>query len=313
MGIYVDYTAEAECSEQELAKRMQRARDRIAQLDVLSVDKVHRLDPVYNMISYMLVRMQGLKFPAAVAKRLKNKSGGDSHEEYCLQVCSPMMHRLPHDKQIRHFQPLLDYLKTDHGLWKPSDYPDRLGDASGQLSLQNPGIDAFFGSIMIGRAFVLFVDPGEGCEPICFALSTYGQGDNPYWLGAGFTQTGHSHDFAKTHETVCRILDIGKEEGIITEVLDSSGFFEHRDWRQSPESVAEASSGIKSMMMLFGAGANDMVDSLGSSPLMRGFNLIGMDYSDPNSQSQSQSKPAPKDDPPKGKDKGKGKDRKPKK
>jgi hypothetical protein len=80
--------------------------------------------------------------------------------------------------------------------------------------------------------------PGEGCEPVIFALAKVDADDfSAPWSWHGFCKTqyasaeGDEH-FLKCHRSVIELLDAAQRIGIQCEVTDEGGFYETRDVAQ---------------------------------------------------------------------------------
>lgn len=108
--------------------------------------------------------------------------------------------------------------------------------------------------------------PGEGCESATFGLAVFPNqvelasengGDRirssvvvpsnlPPWSWSSFCKTqyasnpeyGGFQNFLKCHELVIKLLDAAQELGILEEVYDEGGYWEHRDRRVLAQSVS---------------------------------------------------------------------------
>jgi hypothetical protein len=94
--------------------------------------------------------------------------------------------------------------------------------------------------------YLLSLDPGEGSETVALALSTFRQSEGsrrsrrpPLWYGQGFTKTQYAENFIQVHDTVCRVLDIAREEGLLLKASDNCGYFASRSWKNASKRVDE--------------------------------------------------------------------------
>lgn len=247
MGIYIDYTLRAECAEEELCSRLERVRQRCFDLPLARVGEVRRIAPVYNPIVIPLLRTRGSRLPKAIAQRLKQVTD-PHHGELCIAFSPMFPPELPRRQLERYYAPALDLIrKTD--LWSHEDLPEQVGvSAPGgftSLSLSGDAVALEFASIMLRYGYLLIIDPGEGCETVSLALSTFGQSVNgkpatpPLWYGMGFTKTQYAKDFVQVHETVCRVLDIAREEGLLHQASDNCGYYASRTWQNAGPRVNE--------------------------------------------------------------------------
>lgn len=94
--------------------------------------------------------------------------------------------------------------------------------------------------------YLLILDPGEGSETVALALSTFRQPEEsrrsrrpPLWYGQGFTKNQYAENFIQVHETVCRVLDIAREESLLLKASDNCGYFASRSWKNASKRVNE--------------------------------------------------------------------------
>jgi len=69
-------------------------------------------------------------------------------------------------------------------------------------------------------------------------------------VGQSFTKTQYAKQFVQAHETVCRVLDIVGEEGLLLSAKDNCGYYATRRWKDASKRVndelafAQAMSGV---------------------------------------------------------------------
>lgn len=229
MGVYVDYSFYAECSEPELRDRLRQLRRKVMRLPLASVGKIKRLDPVYQGMPLQLLRDYGYRLPSAVKARLKGKSS----RKYCMQcglVAPPVMMQVPRELQLRFLEPAHEFTQTTD-LWKESNLPEKIG--CGSITIFRGGFSFALADVMLRHGYLMIFDPGEGSETVHVGLSTLRREGVPLWLGSSFTKTQYATQFIKAHENVCRILDAAREVGFLYQAHDTCGFFEHRDWKKA--------------------------------------------------------------------------------
>src|SRR5207249_564112 len=52
-------------------------------------------------------------------------------------------------------------------------------------------------------------------------------------------KTQYAKEFIQAHETVCRVLDIVQEEGLLLEGKDNCGYYASRSWKKASKRVNE--------------------------------------------------------------------------
>jgi hypothetical protein len=276
MGVVIYYGWKAECSEQELVARLQGLRDRIQALGVRSVSDVIRVDPVCDPWVIDRFERQGLPIPPAVTEALERKTPtGRAHGEWCL-ILGTIFFDTYFDKPLmkRWYQPMFEFLDSDHGLWDESEVPESV--TSGSITTFSAGIESAFADALLRYGFLIHVELDPGCESFTIGLSGYRGVAQPLWLGACMTKTQYSERLVHSHETVCRILDFAKEDGLLAGASDTCGFYEHRDWRKSAGTVnlettfARVMSDVLADVAEKSGGAIKVI----SDPALKSYNLI---------------------------------------
>jgi hypothetical protein len=249
MGIYVDYALYADCGEETLRKRLETVRLRCLDLPLRAVGEVRRIAPVCNPVVLRLFQGEGHAFPEAIAQRLRQIEGDADHGELCLCFAPMVSPELPKRQLRRFFAPVLELLEqTD--LWKTEELPEEIQQATPWgftiLKITRKGIELEFANILLRYGYLLILDPGEGSETVALALSTFRQPEGsrrsrrpPLWYGQGFTKTQYATEFVQVHETVCRVLDIAREEGLLLKGSDNCGYFASRSWEDASKRVNE--------------------------------------------------------------------------
>ena len=87
-----------------------------------------------------------------------------------------------------------------------------------------------------------------------------GDGDRkpPLWWGQSFTKTQYAKEFIQVHETVCRVLDIVGEEGLLHSANDNSGYYDSRSWKDASQRVNEELSFAQAMSGVFGLAVGNL-------------------------------------------------------
>ena len=249
MGIYVDYTLRAECAEEELRERLETVRRRCLDLPLKAVGDVLRVEPVYNSIAIMLYESEGLTLPEAIAERVRQADEDRDHRLRCLSFAPMMSPELPTEELDRYYAPAFKLIEeTD--LWKHDEIPEKLGQTTpfgfSPITMYRRGIELDFASVILRYGYSLILHPGQGSESINLALSTFKQPEAthsdrkpPLWWGQSFTKTSYAKEFIQVHETVCRVLDIVGEEGLLLEAKDNCGYYASRSWKDACERVNE--------------------------------------------------------------------------
>src|SRR5207244_6074973 len=148
-------------------------------------------------------------------------------------------------------------------LWRPDELPQSISESAAGfqiLTVSRRGIEYEFASIMLRYGYMLILHPGEGSESVNLALSTFQpsgarspSGQPPLWWGQSFTKTQYAKNFIQVHETVCRVLDIVREEGLLLEGSDTCGYYASRKWEQASKRVNEELLFDGMVSCLFGA------------------------------------------------------------
>jgi hypothetical protein len=248
MGIYVDYLLRAECAEEELCNRLERVRQRCLDLPLKAVGEVRRIVPVYNPVVVRLFQAEGHALPEAIAQRLRQVEGDPEHGQRCLAFAPMIGPQLPKNQLERYYAPALELIEgTD--LWQKEDLPEEIKQTTpwgfSPLTVYRRGIEFEFASILLRYGCLLILDPGEGSETLALALSAFGQPESrrsrkpPLWYGQGFTKTQYAENFIQVHETVCRVLDIAREEDLLLKASDNCGYFASRSWKDASNRVNE--------------------------------------------------------------------------
>jgi hypothetical protein len=249
MGIYVDYVLHAECGEETLRNRLESVRQRCLALPLKAVGEVRRIAPVYNPVVVHLFQSQGHALPEAIAQRLRQVEGDPEHGELCLTFAPMLGPELPKRQRDRYFSPVLELLeRTD--LWQTEELPEEIKQTTPwgftTLMVTRRGIEFEFASILLRYGYLLILHPGEGSETVALALSTFQQPEGgrrprkpPLWFGQGFTKTQYAENFIQVHETVCRVLDIAREEDLLLKASDTCGYFASRSWTEASKRVNE--------------------------------------------------------------------------
>jgi hypothetical protein len=278
MGVFLDHWWKAECSEGELVERLERFRARVAALDVNKIGEVIRVEPVCNPIFIDLPEREGVVLPEVVREALERKTPpGRAHGEWCITL-DMIVGESRFGKRLlgRYYKPLKDFLDSDHGLWDEASLPESI--TSGSLTIFRQGISAAFAQALLRYGFLFAVDVDPGCETFIVGLSGFRGAKKPLWLGSGGCKTQYSERFIHAHETLCRIMDMGKEEGLLDGGDDTCGFYHHRDWSRSADIVNTETTFARAMsMMLAGAAARSggTIEVI-SAPALKSYNLVNV-------------------------------------
>ncbi|WP_395145011.1 hypothetical protein [Armatimonas sp.] len=255
MGIFIDYAFCTECSEEELLLRLNRLRRKILELPVElgieSASEVIRVDPVYSPMVPRELQKQGYVLPELVARRLAEPQS-ESYNQLRIGLVSPFFSFVPDELVHRFEQPGYELAKNSP-YWREEDFPEEL-EIGGSLTYYRGGIFLEFARVLLRYGYVIVVNPGKGCESVCVGLSAYRTSDpnaTPLWLGSGFTKTQYAQNVKNAHTTVCHILDLAKEAGLLYAAHDNSGYYEHRDWQKSAEVIREELGFVRAFSQIF--------------------------------------------------------------
>ena len=238
MSIFINYGYTAECSEEDLAARLERLRRKFRKLPFKSVGKVRHLDPAFQNLPLRELKAHGYPLPAAVEERIAGLSR--EHIELCHWVAPPALIEVPDKVQAGFFKPAVKFSKeTD--LWRESDVPAKL-QVGFCLTYYRLAFTLEFANVMLRHGYLLMVDPGAGCESFCVGLTSYRTVNPPLWLGSGFTKTLYAERLVEAHEGICRALDLIKDEGLLLGASDTCEYYERRDWSRSGKIVNGAST-----------------------------------------------------------------------
>jgi hypothetical protein len=138
--------------------------------------------------------------------------------------------------------------RTD--LWQAEVLPEEIKQTTPwgftTFMVSRRGIEFEFASILLRYGHLLILHPGEGSETVALALSTFQQPEEcrrsrkpPLWFGQGFTKTQYAENFIQVHETVCRVLDVAREEGLLLKASDNCDYFASRRGEEASKRVNE--------------------------------------------------------------------------
>jgi hypothetical protein len=275
MGIYIDYSFHAECTERELLAGLRQLRRKVVRLPLAHVGRIRRLDPVYEGMPIQLLREQGFRFPEPVKKRLKGKSS----REYRILcgLAAPMVSiHVPKKLEHKFMEPAIEFLKTTD-LWNEADLPKEV--ECGSITIYRRGFAFALANVMLRYGYLMILDPGEGCETVHVALTTFCRQGVPMWLGSGFTKTQYAAHFITAHETVCHVLDAAQEVGLLCQARDTCGFYQHRSWKKAAPIVnrettfAHVIGGMLSAGVAAAQAAGMRIEDM-SDPATNNWNLI---------------------------------------
>ena len=266
MGVFIDYDLIAECDDEELVRRLEAVRQRCLDLSLKSVGKVRRVAPVYNRMNLTLLEGEGHELPTAIKRRIEATENDSDHSELCISFALLAGANLPHDLQVKYLAPAMELIESTD-LWKRDDLPEKVGiSAFGftSYSISRFGLELEFANILLRHGYVLMIHPGEGSETVSLGLSSYAKmegsriTDPPLWHGKSFTKTQYAKDFIQVHETVCRVLDIVKEEGLLLSAGDTCGYYKDRNWKKAGKQVNEELAFAKLAGDLMGLGIGNL-------------------------------------------------------
>ena len=238
MSIQVDYGLVAECNEEELLEKLHRIRTRLFCLPLKNVSPVRKIDPVYQQMFLMLIKQQGLPIPAPVLELIDPDRDDEDDEDLILtRAQMAIVEHAPFPKELmgRFRKPVIDFAMAPD-LWNKDDYPEEV-TVGLVITYSRPAMMVEFAKPLFCYGYAITIDIGYGCNPVDIALSTYRGQDSPLWLGWGYSKTQYASEFKQAHDTVCRVVDVVKDEGLILTVNDRTGYYTHRDWKRSMKIV----------------------------------------------------------------------------
>jgi hypothetical protein len=255
---------------------LERLRGRIQALKVRSVSEVIRVDPVSDPVAIRLIESEGVSLPPHVRAALERRTPpGDAHGRWCIMLGDfGFQGCFDQDLLKRYYKPVLDFLHSPHGLWDDSEIPESI--QLGAMTYYRAGITKAFADALLCHGYVVCVDVDPGCESFLIGVSTYRGEGTPVWLGTSFTKTQYAERFVHAHETLCRILDMAKEDGLLAGCDDTCGFYQHRDWSRSAEIVNRETTFARAMSHVLAdlaASSGGMIEVL-SDPASKSYNLI---------------------------------------
>jgi hypothetical protein len=179
-----------------------------------------------------------IAMPAAVKAALEQSTPADKnqHGEYSI-VLGPILRDSWFEDALlaRYYKPVTDFLKAPHGLWNEAEFPEQI--TRGSMTTFRAGISLALADALLQYGFLICVHVNKGCDSLIIGFSGYKNAESPLWLGGSSTKTQYAERFVHAHETICRIIDVAKEEGLLHECHDPSGFYGHRDWKKSTSFV----------------------------------------------------------------------------
>jgi hypothetical protein len=267
MGVFIDYVLSAECEEEELVSRLERVRRRCLDLPLKSVGKVRRLAPVYNPVNLTLFESEGHTLPPKIKRRFEAAEKRFELGQRCISFALLLPTELPEKLQRRYLAPAFELIdRTD--LWKKEDLPEKIGmsDPLGltSYSINRAVIELEFANILLRYGYMLLLDPGEGSETVNLGLAAYKRmkgssiSEPPVWYGRSFTRTQYARDFIRVHETVCRVLDIVNEEGLLFSGGDTCGYYADRTWKEAGQRVNDEMIFAKAMSNIIDVGIGNL-------------------------------------------------------
>jgi hypothetical protein len=277
MGVYVDYSFHAECTDDELLDRLRQLRRKLKKLPLARLGKIKRLDPVYQGLHLHALREQGYKFPAAVNARLRGKYSR-SYRIQCGLAAPPTHLHVPRELQLQCLKPAHEFVQTTD-LWNSADLPEKV--EFGQLTIFRGAFAFALADVMLRYGYLMILDPGEGSETVNIGLTTLRREGAavPMWLGSSFTKTQYADHFTTVHETVCRVLDAAQEVGLLYQARDTCGFYEHRNWKKAAPIVnaettfAHVVGGLLSLAVESAREAGMPIQDI-SNPATKNYNII---------------------------------------
>lgn len=281
MGVFLDYAFQFRGSQADLLARLRRLRTRLKKLPFHEVGPIRRVDPAYSGMPLKMLERAGFVFPPAVARRLKGKLG-TSYDELCLYAAPPSFMCTPRKLQLEFTKPAAMFSRSTD-LWSWHDLPDGL--ESFNWSCNRAYLAFELANVMLRHGYVMFIDPGEGCESFVIGLSSYRGVEPPLWLGNGFTKTQYAAQFVQCHEAICQALDICREEGLLLAAKDTCGFWKHRSWKKAAPIVNQETTAAQLFGGLIGAGieaaqqAGVKIEDL-SDPATRNYNRVELEDED---------------------------------
>lgn len=246
MGVYIDYCLSAEGDDDEIVSRLERVRQRCLDLPLKSVGKVQRVDPVYNFMTLSLYQKEGYKLPPEIKSRF---DAAEAKRDSALSISFGFLlaYGLPEEMQLRYIAPAMEYADRAP-LWNPDEMPDEISQSVlgfKTFTVNRYGIEIEFANVILRYGYVLLLDPGDGCETVSLGMAAYSKMEGSsltepaLWHGNSFTKTQYAKNFILAHETICKILDVVKEEGLLYSGGDTCGYYEDRNWDAASKVVNE--------------------------------------------------------------------------
>jgi hypothetical protein len=266
MGVYVDYTLRAEGLDEVVQSRLERVRQRCLDLPLERVGDVQHIEPIYGSITFSLYNQNGLTLPAEVALRYNEAEADPQHWERCFSFGMFPGRNLPDAEVTRYIAPVLEFIANTE-FWRSEDLPETLGQSAfgfDTFKMSRAAIELDFASLWIRHGYLLVIDPGKGSETVKLGLSTYrlqqhrAETELPLWHGDSFTKTQYAENFVHVHETVCKVLDIVKEEGLLLEASDTCGYYASRSWAEAGRAVNEENAFAKVMSGIIDVGIGNL-------------------------------------------------------
>ena len=80
----------------------------------------------------------------------------------------------------------------------------------------------------------------------------------PLWHGSSFTKSQYARDFIIVHETICKALDIVKQEKLLYSASDTCGYYADRTWKEAGRKVNEELTFAKAVSGLIDVGIGNL-------------------------------------------------------
>jgi hypothetical protein len=242
-------------------------RQRCLDLPLRSVGEIRRVAPVYNPVTLSLFQSEGHKLPEAIAERFKAAEEDPITRDLCLAFAPMLIAQIPRPLLRRYYAPAMKLI-DEQPLWNKEELPEQIGEPGpwgfATFTVSRAGVELEFASLLLRYGYALILDPGEGSESVNLALSTYAPAPGsrsrkqPLWYGQSFTKTQYARDFIQVHETVCRVIDIVQEEGLLHKASDNCGYFATRSWKDAGKRVNEELTFAQAVGGLFGLAVGNL-------------------------------------------------------